>query len=384
MAIPSPPAAVHPVLQPQLAQEGVRRLRAASYVGLIGQVLLWGSVITLAILGSLLSGIPVSTKLAYGVNGVSVPALGVFALNVLLLSGAVILQISFVIAARSFPKFSAAGPAVKLGGELSLSFLGAAGPGLIALGWAVWLGSFVPPGVGPNTDPLSYQPVLGANLLAFVDFMLFAGGLLAFLGFVGIAVASSKIGTAYEEGFVELGGALSALPLFSFIGYGLLAIGLNRVEHKIGRGWTPPPPAPPPVSHPVYVYPGGWSYGPPPPPLSSPQGPWDSLATVLVVLLVVLWAVILPFSLIASNGLTKGPGGPPLGGPNGSSPPTSSGPISPLPVVVILLAATAIVLPIAISRNRRKRLRTNPPPAPPPPPTPPPPTREEDPLDHLV
>ncbi|HZY93225.1 MAG TPA: DUF973 family protein [Thermoplasmata archaeon] len=371
------------------AQAGFRQLKVASVVGLLGQILIWGSAIALWVVGALYAPIPVSTSIAYGANGFLVSAGAVFALNDVLIAGAVVAVLSIVLSARSYQKLGKATPSVKFDSVVAMTTIGAIGLGMFALGWAAWLGSFVAPGTGPNGDTTTYVPILASNLGDVVNLLLIVGGLLAFLGMLGIALGSSKVGVTYEEGVVELGGALTILPVFSVIGYALSLLGLVRGERKLKRGWTPPPPPPPPT-YPALTYGGGYAAGPPMAVPGQP-GSWDGLAVVLVVVLVLLWVFILPISLIiGEGGLTKGPGGVPGGGGTNNSPPTpasSGGASSVAPLLLVGLAGTAILLPLAIARTRRKRQRAAAQPMaapPPPPPPPPPPAREEDPLHHLV
>ena len=297
---------------------GFRQLKAAAFVGLLGQILIWGSAIALWVVGSLYSPIPVSTKIAYGANGLSVSAGAVFALNCGLIAGAAVALLSFVLFARGFQRLAKATPPLKADAVVSLVTVGTVGLGMFALGWAIWLGSFVAPGAGPNGNSFDYTPVLAPNLGVLVDLFLVFGGLLAFLGTLGIALESSKVSTTYEESFIELGGALSMLPVFSIVGYILSLIGFGHGERKLEGGWTPPPPPPPPT-YPSAIYPAGYATGPT---IVVPgrQTSWDSLAVVFIVILLVLWLFLLPISLIvASNGLTRGPGTP--RGEGATSPP---------------------------------------------------------------
>lgn len=367
------------------AQVGFRKLKAASIVGILGQLLIWGSAIALWVVGSLYSPIPGSTKIAYGAHGISVSAGAVFALNYGLIAGAAVALLSFVLYSRSFQRLAKATPPLKADTVVSLTTVGSVGLAMFALGWAIWLGSFVAPGAGPNGSSTAYTPVLAANLADFVDLLLVIGGLLAFLGILGIALESSKVGTTYDESFVELGGALSILPVFSIVGYLLSLIGLGHGERKLKEGWTPPPPSPPPT-YPSAIYSGGYPAGPTRV-VPGPQSSWDSLAVALVVVLVVLWVFLLPiFLFVASNSFTYGPGSTPVGG-SPSSPSASGASYSVVPIILVGLVVTAVLLPLAISRNRRKRQRqaTQPiAPAPPPPPRPLPQAPKGDPLDHLV
>ena len=365
---------------PEDAKEGFRQLRVASTVGLLGQLLIWGCALALWVVGSLYSTIPVQTKITYGANGILVSAGAIFALNYLLIAGAAVALLALCLTARGLQKIARAPVPLNLGEAVSLSTIGAIGLGMFALGWAIWLGSFVAPGSSAPGNPSDYTSVMDSNLAVVVDFMLFVGGLLAFLGMLGIALASSKVGTTYEEGAIELGGALSMVPVFSIMGYAFSLVGLLRGERKLRSGWIPPPPPPVPT-YPSMIYRAGYPGGSPIV-VSGQPGSWDRVATVLVVLLVLLWVFILPISLlISSESLTKGPSNTPVGGGNSSAPAASNGSSSLAVFVLVGLAATAVLLPIAIVRNRRKRQRpVNPPVAPPPPP----PAPDEDPLDHLV
>lgn len=381
-----PPASAEAPPAPHTkAQVGFRQLKVASVVGLLGQILIWGSAITLWVVGSLYSNIPISTKIAYGANGFSVSAGAVFALNYALLAGAIVALLSLVLSTRGFQELAKATPPLKVDAVVSLTTVGTVGLAMFALGWATWLGSFVPPGAGPSGAPFAYAPVLAPNLADIVNLLLVIGGLLAFFGMLGTALGDSKVGTTYEEGVVELGGALLLLPVFSIIGCVLSLVGLVHGERKLDRGWTPPPPPPTPT-YPSMIYPG-WYVAGPPVAVPGRQGSWDSLAVVLVVILVVLWVFILPFSLIlTTNSPTKGPGQTPGGG-NSSTPSASGSSSSVVPLLLLGLGATAALLPLAIVRNRRKRQPpATPPVAPPPPlpPRPPPVAVEDDPLDHLV
>jgi hypothetical protein len=368
------------------AKVGFRQLKAAGFVGLLGQILIWGSAIALWVVGSLYSAIPVSTKIAYGSNGLSVSAGAVFALNIGLIVGTVVALFSFILYACSFQRLAKATPPGKADAVVSLTTIGTFGLGMFALGWAVWLGSFVAPGAGPNGSTSAYTPVLASNLADLVDLLLVIGGFLAFVGTLGIALESSKVSTTYDESSIELGGALSVLPVFSIVGYLLSVIGLGHGERKLEGGWTPSPPPPPPA-YPSAFYPTGYGAGPT---IVVPGRPpsWDSLAVVIVVVLVLLWLLLLPFALLGEvNGPTHGPGSAPGEGGNMSAPTESGASNSVVPILLVGLVATAVLLPLAITRNRRKRQRqaTQSTAPPPPPPTPPPSqAAEADPLDHLV
>lgn len=372
-----------PSVQPE-ALDGFRRLRTASVFGLLAQVLIWGSALALWIVGSLYSSIPVSTSIAYGANGFSVSAGEIFALNFVLIAGAGLGLIASVLSTRALRGLSKAPPRFSADGAVALTTLGSIGFGLFAVGWALWLGSFVAPGWSGNGYSPDYTPVLASSLADVVNLVLILGGLLAFGGMVGILAGASKLGPTYDETAIELGGALSVLPLFSIIGCLLMVIGLRRVQRKLEGGWspppTPPPPAYPPAAYPGPIYPVSYASG--------PQGSWDSLAAVLVVVLVLLWVFILPFSFVflASNSVTHGPGNTPGGNVSAAPAASSSSGLSAVAILLAGLVATALIVPLAVVRNRRKRQRlaTQSAPPPPPPAQPPPPVRENDPLDHLV
>lgn len=367
------------------AQGGFRQLRNASLLGLLGQILIWGSVIALWVVGSLFSSIPPQTTLTYGAHGIVVRAADIFALNGVLIVGAAVALLSLLLTSRSFQRLSGAAPANGGDAAVELTTIGAIGFGIFALGWAIWLGSFVAPGSSAAGDSSAYVSTMDSNLAVVVDLLLFVGGLLAFVGMVGVAVGGSKAGSTYQQVAVDLGGALSILPVLSILGYGLTLVGVVRVQRKLRSGWVPPPPPPVPT-YPSVTYPGGYQGGAPIV-VSGQPGTWDTLAAVFVVLLVLLWVLIIPISfIVSSDSLTKGPGNPPRGG-NASTPPSAAGPTSPAPLILLLgIVATAVLLPLVIVRNRRKRQRHGTPqaPTPPPPPPPPPPAREEDSLDHLV
>lgn len=372
------PAQAAPPPSPSKAVEGFRGLRRASLVGLLGQVLIWGSVLALYIVGSLYSTIPVSTTIAYGANGLTVSSGEIFGLNFTLLLGAAVALLSCLLWSRSLEALAKGSPPLHVDSAVALATVGTIGFGLFAVGWAAWLGSFVAPGASNSGYSAVYSPVLASNLADVVNLLLILGGLLAFGGVLGIVVGASTVGATYDESGVELGGALSLLPVFSVIGLLLLALGLKRGERKLEGGWIPPPP-PPAVAYPPPYAPAGPSGGPP--------GAWDSLAIVLVVVLVLLWVFILPFTFyLGFAGTTKGPIAP---GGNGSAPPAvaSSGGTLVAPILLAGLVVTAVLLPLAVVRNRRRRQR--PAAAPPRPPPPPPPApvearNEDDPLDHLV
>lgn len=363
---------------------GLRRISVASWAGLIGQIVIWGSVLALWILGSIYANIPTFTFIAYGAYGITIPAATIFLLNLLLILGAAAGAAALQLEARGLQAVAKAPRRIDLSAEIGLATLGAVGFGMFAAGWAVWLGSFAPPGSSANPDTLAYAPVLASNLAALVNLLLFSGGVLGFVGMLGVAMAGSKVGTAYDEAALEVGGILSALPVVAIIGYALALIGLHRGAQKIGQGWVPPPPPPPPAYFYPAVPPGYLGAAPvvyPPRP-----GSWDAVAAVLVVCLVLVWAVILPFSLLAST-QTYGPGNTPIGGPASSSASAASGPSLFAIVFLFALVATALIVPIAVVRNRRKRQRLmvrTVAPLPPPPPPPVPPPSKDDPLDHLV
>ncbi|HTT44637.1 MAG TPA: hypothetical protein VMH38_01295, partial [Thermoplasmata archaeon] len=145
MGGPAPPATVGTSFHRSDAREGFRQLKVAGVVGLLGQLLIWGSAIALWVVGSLFSPIPVSTKIAYGANGLAVSAGAVFALNYGLIAGAAVALLSFVLFARGFLRLSRATPPLKADAVVSLTTVGSVGLGMFALGWAAWLGSFVAP-----------------------------------------------------------------------------------------------------------------------------------------------------------------------------------------------------------------------------------------------
>lgn len=374
---------------PESARDGFRQLRVATIFGLLGQLLIWGSVIALWIVGSVYANIPVQTDITYGANGIHVQAWAIFALNYLLIAGAVVALVSLFLASRSYRKIGTGARPLNFDAVLSLTTVGAIGLGMFAVGWAIWLGSFVAPGPSAVGTLSEYAPVIDPNISLVVDLMLTVGGLLAFLGMVGLAWGNSKVGTTYEEGAIELGGALSTLPVFSVIGYALSLFGLVRGEHKLKGGWVPPVPtlAPPPPIYTTWSYPAGYPAGTPIA-VSGRGESMDGLVALMIGLLIVLWVIILPFTIVLSTDqLSRGPSNGPIG-PNGSVPPStapSSASTSTVPVVLLVgLAATAVLLPLAILRHRRKRQRPVTPPLPPPPPPSPPPGGEGDSLDHLV
>lgn len=360
------------------------QLKVASVLGLAGQVLIWGSAIALWVFGSLFSNIPVQTTLAYGAHALSIPSAVIFALNYALIVGAFIALLSFLLYGRGFQSVGTSRPRNERGGVFGLAVIGGAGFGVFAVGWLIWLGSFVAPGTSPSSISDAYTPVLAPNLSLFVDLLLVWGGALAFVGMVGNAVGNSRVGTTYEEGTVELGGVLLVLPLFSVIGYALSLVGFRRGERKVAGGWSPPPPPPPAPPAVVYVpaYPGTTPVMAP-----RPTEGGDGLVVALMVFLVLVWLIILPISVaFLTGGFVYGPSGSSGGG--GTVPSASSSPGGNLGVLLPLvgLAITAVLLPIIVVRNRRKRQRavSAAPARPPPPPPPPPPAREEDHLDHLV
>ncbi|MCI4354240.1 MAG: DUF973 family protein [Thermoplasmata archaeon] len=385
MAGAVPPSAPAPTpFDRTLAREGFRQLGVGSYLGLVGQILIWGSAIALWVVGSLFSSIPRSTSVAYGAQGISVSAGAIFAFNFALVAGTLFALGSVVLWTRGLRNVAKAALSLKVETEASLATIGGIGLGLFALGWMIWLGSFVPPGSPATGDPLDYVPVLALNLAVVVDLLLVLGGLLAFLGMLGIALGSSKVGVTYEEGLLELGGALALLPVLSILGSLLSLVGLAGGKRKLDRGWTPPPPPPPP-SYQTVFYSVGYPTGVP---VAAPvrQDSWDGLAAVLIVVVILLWVFIVPIAVLSNT--TKGPGSTPIVGGNSSAPAASSGPTSPLlPVLLLAFGATAVLVPLAVVRNRRKRQRASSPavpPTPPPPPQTPPPPSDDDPLDHLV
>lgn len=371
------------------ARKGVRAVKGALLVGLLGQLLIWGSAVALWIVGSLFANVPTHTTIAYGANGISISAGEIFAINLLLIGGTVIAVGALILADRGFRALGRASSRSRFAGVSGLTTTGSIGFGLFAVAWLVWLGSFVAPGVNPPATPGFYTPVLASNLSATVAIMLVLGGFLAFIGMLGIAVGSSTLANAFEEPTVELGGVLSVLPALSIVGNILFILGLGHIDRKLGEGWVPPPPLPPSVPiYPVAANPAGYPsvgyYVP-----QSPPPSWDSLAVVLIVILFLFWILIIPFAFVATNGgITHGPatggnGTPPSPSAGGAATPTGSTTIVALLVVGVI--ATGLLLPIAVVRNRRKRERAaRLPPLPPPPPPPPPPTAEADPLDHLV
>ncbi len=378
-----PPRSDPPSFRPEETRAGVADLEIAALGGLLGQILIWGSVIALWVFGSLYGNIPTRTSIAYGANGFSVSAGAIFGLNYLLIGGAVVTALALLLTGRDLRRIAGATPLPSLEAAASLATVGAIGFGLFALGWGVWIGSFVPPVAGAAP---SYTSVMDSNLAAVVDLMLIAGGLLAFVGMLGLAWGSSQLGGKFDESALELGGALSALPVFSTVGYVLLMIGLVRADRKVRQGWVPsPPPPPPPLLHYV-AYPAVYASGGPLAP-SRDRPSWDGLAVALVVVVVLLWVLIVPISLVitSEDSLTHGPAssaGSPNGSPAGASATTSAG--SPFAVLLLGLAATAVLVPLALVRNRRKRQKSSSPSPSPPPPPPPPPAADEDALDHLV
>lgn len=366
---------------------GLRRLTVASWVGLLAQIVIWASVLALWILGSIYANIPKFTFIAYGAYGITVPAGTLFLLNILLILGSAAGLVSLLLSGRGLQAIARAPRRIDLNAEVGLATIGAVGYGMFAAGWTVWLGSFAPPGSSVNSDTTAFAPVLAPNLAALVSLLLFAGGVLAFLGMLGVAMAGSKVGTTYDDAAVEVGGVLSALPVLAIIGYALALVGLHRSDQKIERGWLPPPPPPPPT----YLYPTN--------PLSFPggapavypgrPGSWDTVAAVLVICLVLVWGFLLPFSLLLTlSSQTYGPGNTPIGGPPTSSAASSAGgPSLFAAVLLVAVVSTALILPIAVVRNRRKRQRLMAravAPTSPPPPAPVPPPSKDDPLDHLV
>jgi hypothetical protein len=375
------------------ALRGCRELKVASFVGLVGQLLVWATALVLWVVGSFFADIPTRAQLVYGASGVSIAASTLFALNDLLIVGLGLALISLVLSYRGLGRAGGAVPRLEVGAARSLALVGAIGFGMVALGWAIWLGSFVAPGSVAGADPSAYAPVLGSNLGVAVDLLVGFGSLLAFLGMIGLALAGSKVAETYDEGLIELGGALLLVPVLSIIGYSLSWLGFARGQRKLEHGWSPRPiprtPVPPIFVYPSPGYPSGPAYVVPAAPQSSS---WDGLAAVLVVIVILLWVFIVPFSLvIATGGLVHGPGTVPGGGggPGGptNGPSAAASPTPLLPVLLVALLVTGILLPLAVARNRRKRQRSGTvnaalPPPPPPPPQPPP--RDTDPLDHLV
>jgi hypothetical protein len=384
-ASPSPTGPTpHP---PSGAREGFRNLGYATLLAVTGQVLLWSSVIALWVTGTLFANIPIQTNIAYGARGLAVTAGEIFELNYLLMLGAVASLIAFVLSIPGYSKVGKSTPGLGLTTASGLATIGAVGSGMFVIGWVTWLGSFAGPGANPAY--LGYASVMDSNLSTIVGLLLWIGGGLAFLGVVGTSLGSWTISDRFDEGTLEIGSVLSAFPVISIIGQLLCLVGFVKGERRLASGWSPPPPPPPPpIVPPMYWSPAPYTYVQGPTVAAPGQQPsWDSLAVALIVVLLVLWAVLLPFAFILSDATTKGPGGS-SGGVNGPSAGPSSGgggATFTLPVLVIVLIATAGILPVAVSRNRRKRRRFAQLAAPPPPP-PPPPTNsaQEDPLDHLV
>ena len=371
------------------ARKGLRGIQDAFLVGLLGQILIWVSVGALWILGSVYSSVPVKTTIAYGAGGISISAGEIFGINFLLILGTVVALYSLLLCARAFRRLDKTSARPRFAGASALATVGSIGLGLFAIAWAIWLGSFVAPGTGnPPSVAGFYTPVLATSLSVTLGLLLVVGGILAFLGMLGIAIGSSTVGITYEEPSIELGGILSVLPGLSIVSNILLIVGLSHVDRKLAEGWVPPPPPPPQILiYPNPGYPAGPAAGPyyaPP----SPQSSWDGLAVVLVVILLLVWLIIIPFAfvLVTEEGLTKGPSA----GPGGNESPPASGasPIGSttiLPLLIVGVILTGLLLPIAFVRNRRKREKAaRPLPPPPPPPPPPPATPEADPLDHLV
>ncbi len=352
-------------------------------MGLVGQALIWASVIALWIIGSLFSNIPAHTTLSYGARGFGISYVGIFALDYLLMVGTVVALVSLLLLHRGAQEIEGSVPRVDLGTARQLAALGAAGFGLFAVGLAIWLGSFVPPGVHPSASADAYSSVMAPGIAILDGMLLIFGGLFSLVGVLGASWILAKVGSTYEESSLETGAVFSALPVLSIIGLSLALLGSDRGRRKLARGYSPPPPPPMPT---VAMYPAGYVAGVAVP-VPSRDASWDSLAAALIVLLVFTWVLLVPFSFFLAFS------GNAYFGPGGSSPPASPATMSsaslvPLVPLFLGLIATAIIVPIAMARNKRKRQRSPAPPAPPMAPPPPAPpvlqAKKEDPLDHLV
>jgi hypothetical protein len=357
--------------------EGFGLIRIGAGVGVLGQLLVWGSVLILATLGTLYSNIPLSTTIVYGATTYTIAAQAILALNCVLVAGIVLALVSSAYYLAGFGKVGAATPFRDLGAVRALTSLGITGFGMFAVGWCLWLGSLVPP--GPGAYSAAYASQLSANLSGLIDVLLVAGGFFAFVGGAAMATGAAKIGEKYEEASIETGALFTAIPVLSVVGQSLCFLGIVKGERKITTGWAPPPPPPPPPPLPyppigyAYGYPG-WVQAQSP---RDQEGP-DALIVLLVVLLVVFWFFV-PAALLTSN-TTKGPGGTPGGG-GASAGSSASSPSGFSLALLVAILATAVIVPLAVVRTRRRRMKARPSttssassplPAPTPPPPPPP------------
>ena len=353
---------------------GLRRLQNGSLTGLIGQIILWSSLIALLIIGSFLTQIPYTTSITYGANSYTISAGTVFFLYALLVLGVLITLVSFVFYQLGFRRLERA---ISDFEEISiLSMVGIAGFGMFATGLVLWLGSLAP--LSPSSSSDIYTSQMDPAIGVFVWFLLILGGFLSFFGALGIAGGNYKMGRALEERANEVGGVFSALPLFVVAGQLLCFIGSLKAEDKIAAGWTPPPP--PSSPPPQVIYGPDMTHPNPYPPgttivVSGDQRGPDTLLAILVLLLVLTWILLPTFLFSLSSGYVEGTGNAP-----GSSASTNTlGPhLLYFTLFLGLIVTVVLVALIVVRRRKRKALGQQRPPPPAPPP------KQEDPLDHLV
>jgi hypothetical protein len=69
------------------------------------------------------------------------------------------------------------------------------------------------------------------------------GGLLAFVGYIGVLLGIWRLGTRYADAMFKVGAILLIIPYINLIGAILILIGARTARRKVegAGGWTPTP-----------------------------------------------------------------------------------------------------------------------------------------------
>jgi hypothetical protein len=213
------------------------RLRLASLIGLVGQVLIWA--VGLPVYIWLQSTTHSASKLGSNLGphlstipGWSSP--GWFYLSMGFMLG----MVSFILFYRAFRAAAESAPDFRsLSGPL---FVGSVGYLLLAVATVVFaavmasaIGSVGPYAVSSGSAGLNMNAVWTGVILLSV------GGFLGIIGTIGLVLANWRTGRQYADSGLKVGAILTMFPFVAVAGQALLLRGHSTVTPKLREGWAP-------------------------------------------------------------------------------------------------------------------------------------------------
>jgi hypothetical protein len=233
--------------------DGVGTLKVGSIMGVINQALFWGGLLLfILVFEALTSATTTGTSVVYP-GWITVNT--IYIMLGMILGGAAISIICYIFFFLGFRKVKQVAP--EFGSVVILMIIGLIGFIMIVGGFGLIIGTLV----NAIANASSSTTVSLGALLAGVALIGF-GGLLSFIGAIGMCLGNWRAGKRYDESMTKIGGILVILPFVSIIGYVLCLVGYSAAGKKLAQGWQPASP---------YMAPAMMAQGGYPPMAGQPQ-----------------------------------------------------------------------------------------------------------------